>query len=314
MHDGGPRSRGRVYSIKVMHIDPNPDQPRQEFEPIALANLATSLRQHGMLQPVIVCPIEAVGPLEPERTTTHGGRATRGSHPLAMEGMRYHLIAGERRWRAAQLAGLDEVPALVCDATSREMLELALVENIQREDLSPLEEARAYEHMTKHFKLTQDEVALRVGRNRATIANRLRLLNLTAPVRLALNERRITEGHARALLALDSDRQEDTLQSVLRGRLSVRETERLVRRLAAEHREMRQPEDEGPPKGVNGTPVPRFFAGVTGDAEDLLRRALGTKVTVSRQGHGGKIVIDFYSDEELRRVCEYISGVHEENI
>jgi ParB family chromosome partitioning protein len=314
MQDGGTRSRGRVYSIKTMQIDPNPDQPRQEFEPVALANLATSLRQHGMLQPVIVRPVEEIASPVADRTAGYGGRTTRWGTPLDLDATRYHLVAGERRWRAAQLAGLDEVPALVCDATSREMLELALVENIQREDLSPLEEARAYEHMTKHLKLTQDEVALRVGRNRATIANRMRLLNLTAPVRRALNERRITEGHARALLALDNERQEDTLQSVLRGRLSVRETERLVRRLAAEHRDTRQTDDADAHAGARGAPATGAFAEMTGEAEDLLRRALGTKVTVSRQGHGGKIVIDFYSDEELRRVCEHISGIQEENI
>ncbi len=242
------------------------------------------------------------------------GAGNTGSYPLIEEGPRYHLIAGERRWRAAQLAGLDEVPALVCDATSREMLELALVENIQREDLSPLEEARAYEHMTKHLKLTQDEVALRVGRNRATIANRMRLLNLTAAVRLALNERRITEGHARALLALEPERQEDTLQTVLRGRLSVRETERLVRRLAAEQHDTRHAGPVSEPAVEVTGPAAQLLGDAHREVEDVLRRALGTKVTVSRQGHRGKIVIDFYSDEELRRVCEHISGIQDENM
>lgn len=295
--------QGRVFTIKTLYIEPNPDQPRQEFEPVALAALATSLRQHGMLQPVIVRPVadeagggkgQARGPLAPPPRV----RLTATTH--------YHLIAGERRWRAAQLAGFAEVPALVVDATPPQMLELALVENLQRADLSPLEEARAYEHMIHHLALTQEEVASRVGRSRASIANRLRLLNLTQSVRLALNERRITEGHARALLALEGAAQEEALTQVLRGKLSVRETERLVRRQVAggADRGRRAGGAEAPPVDAPG---PRSAAAEAA-VEDALRRRLGTKVTLSQQGCGGRIVIEFYSDEELHRLFEQIVG------
>ena len=192
------------------------------------------------------------------------------------------------------------------DATPPQMLELALVENLQRADLSPLEEARAYEHMIHHLSLTQEEVASRVGRSRASIANRLRLLNLTQSVRLALNERRITEGHARALLALEGAAQEEALTQVLRGRFSVRETERLVRR------QVGGGADRGRRAGgAEATPAdaPGPLSAAAGAAvEDALRRRLGTKVTLSQQGCGGRIVIEFYSDEELHRLFEQIVG------
>jgi ParB family chromosome partitioning protein len=302
---GDALTHGRVFSIKVMHIEPNPDQPRQEFEPVSLANLASSLRQHGMLQPVIVRPLEPCGPLPPgAANTAHPAISSAGfrsSAPFARDGARYLLIAGERRWRAAQLAGLDEVPALVFSATPPQMLELALVENIQREDLSPLEEARAYEHMINHLSMTQEEVALRVGRHRTTVANRLRLLNLTPAVRQALNERRITEGHARALLALDGARQEDALQEVIRRKLSVRETEGLARR---QHPPSTPRHGVAPRETAQPSPLGVSEAAV----EDTLRRVLGTKVMLSRHGTGGRIVIEFYSDEELQRVFEQIAG------
>jgi ParB family chromosome partitioning protein len=263
-----------VIEVPVSEIATNPRQPRQEIPAESLSELADSIREHGVLQPVIVTE---TGPAGPNR------------------GPRYQLIAGERRWRAAMLAGLQLVPVLVKEATPQQTLELALVENIQRADLNPLEEANAYRQLMDEFGLTQEQVAGRVGRSRVTVANSLRLLRLADEIKDALLANRISEGHARALLGLtNAHLQLRVLRAIEKDGLSVRQTEELVRRLTAGAQE----EEQAKP---SQTPETRAL-------EDRFRRALGTKVNLFRSKRGGKLVIHFFSEEELQSIYERIVG------
>jgi ParB family transcriptional regulator, chromosome partitioning protein len=270
----GADSVSGLIEAGVEDIAPNPRQPRHDLEPQALQDLANSIREHGLLQPLIV-------------TETRAGDAQ--SAP------RYQLIAGERRWRAAKLAGLESVPVLVKEATPQETLELALVENIQRADLNALEEANAYQQLVDEFGLTQEQVAQRVGRSRVSVTNSLRLLHLPDEIRAALNAGRITEGHARALLGLDEQHlQVRVLHTIQKQALSVRQTEELVRRLAAGIRAQR-------PTAHAQTPETRAL-------EDRFRQSLGTQVHLFRSQRGGRVVIHFYSEEELQALFERIVG------
>jgi ParB family chromosome partitioning protein len=237
----------------------------------ALQELADSIREHGVLQPLIVADRES---------SEHEGSP------------RYQLIAGERRWRAAALAGLERVPVLVREATPRETLELALVENLQRADLNPLEEAEAYRQLIEEFALSQEQVAERVGRSRVTVTNALRLLRLPEAVRGALEAGRISEGHARALLGLPTaESQLLALAQVEQRGLSVRQTEEMVRRLSAAEagRELAASRED--------TLESSWL-------EDRFRRALGTKVNLFRSKKGGRLVIHFYSEEELQSLYD----------
>lgn len=266
-----------LLNIPVGDIIPNPHQPRTDISADTLEELAASIQEHGMLQPLIVARARPTDPAP------------------------YQLIAGERRWRAAQLAGLKTVPALLKEATPQELLELALVENIQRADLNPLEEAAAYQALITEFGLTQGEVAERVHKNRATVANAIRLLRLPEPVKALLAEGALSEGHARALLALPDD--ETILQAaqqVVARDLTVRQTEDLVRRLVA-ITEAIAPETEPEPAD---TP----YALETRRLEEAFRNSLGTKVSLTRGRRGGRLVIHFYSDEELHAIYEQIVG------
>lgn len=261
-----PSGRPAVQEVAVDDIAPNPQQPRQAMDAAALEELADSVRRYGVLQPLVVAEAGAA------------------SQP------RYRLIAGERRWLAARSAGLSRVPVVVKEATPQEMLELALVENIQRADLNPLEEAAAYRHLSEDFRLTQEQIAERVGRNRVSVANALRLLQLPEVVKEALAAGRISEGHARALLAFaDDGARVAALQLVLAGNLSVRETEELARRAGKERR----------PRQGGRTAAPETRA-----LEQELRAALGTKVQLFRTAKGGKLVIHFYSEEELQALYD----------
>ncbi len=256
-----------VIEVPLASISPNPHQPRAPIRDQDLVELAASIQEHGILQPLLVT------------------RAGEG----------YQLIAGERRWRAARLAGLQEVPVLVKDVAPREMLELALVENLQRADLNPLEEAAAYFQLLEEFGLTQEQIARRVGKSRVAVTNTLRLLKLSTPVQEALLAGKISEGHARALLGLEqAEAQEAALRTVLRNGLSVRQTEELVRQMSAarEHKTAR----EKPPE--------------TRALESRFREALGTKVNLTRTEKGGRIIIYFYSDEELDALYERIVGTN----
>jgi len=253
-----------VNEVAVDSIVPNPMQPRQMLDQEALEELATSIREQGVVQPLVVTKVE-------------GG---------------YQLLVGERRWRAARLAGLDVVPVVVRDVSPQQMLELALVENLQREDLNPLEAASAYNHLLEEFGMTQQQVADKVGKNRVTVTNTLRLLKLPAEVKEALLQGKITEGHARAMLSLRSEKaQLQVLRAVLKSGLSVRQTEEMVRRLTEEPRPKPSP-DRKPPE--------------LKALEDEFRQALGTKVNLTRGSKGGRLVIYFYSEEELQGIYDLI--------
>ena len=271
----GSESASGLLEVDIKDIVPNPRQPRHEIDPDTLLDLADSIREHGLIQPLIVTRIEFQDPAIDQ---------TAGPH--------YQLIAGERRWQAAIMTGLDRIPVVVKEATPQEMLELALVENIQRADLNPLEEAAAYHQLVEEFGLTQEQVATRVGRSRSTVANSLRLLGLQEEIKIPLAEDKISEGHARALLGLeDLEKQLLVLQAVLDRGLSVRQTEELVRRLATLETE---------PKPTKRTP-PETTA-----LEAAFRTALGTKVNLLRSKKGGKLIIHFFSEEDLQRLYDVI--------
>ncbi len=256
----------------VRAIVPNPLQPRTQFDEQTLRELADSIREHGLIQPLIV-------------------RRTGEDH--------YTLIAGERRWRAAQLAGLETVPVVIKDVAPQQMLEIALVENVQRSDLNALEEAQAYKHLSEEFGLTQDQIAQRVGKSRVAVANTMRLLKLPEAIKARLADGLITEGHARALLTItDAGVQQHLLSQIVKNGLSVRQTEELVRRLLEDHSAAKKP-----PAGASH---PRSSGADTRALEERMRRALGTKVILSRSKKGGTIMIHFYSEEELDAIYRRI--------
>ena len=263
------RSAGQPGTLEIptARIKPNPHQPRKRFDPDSLATLTASIAEHGVLQPILV-------------TETMDG---------------YQLVAGERRLRAAQAAGLDRIPALVRQLADRDQLELALVENLQREDLDPIETADAYRQLIDEFGFTQDGLANRVGRARSTVANTLRLLDLAPGIQAAVADGRLTEGHGRAIGGLATELQDRVLDSVIGQELSVRQTEELVRRLREP-----KPQPAGPPAHAADPDLERV--------EEDLRRALGTKVSLARSRRGGRIVIEYYSDEELGRLYERLTG------
>jgi ParB family chromosome partitioning protein len=252
--------------IPISRIKGNPYQPRQRVEQQALERLAASIAVHGVLQPVLVTEV--------------------------LDG--YQLVAGERRVRAAQIAGLEHVPAIVRQMAPRDQLAVSIVENIQRADLNAMEEAHAYRQLADEFKLTQDEIGTQVGKARSTIANTVRLLDLEAVVQEALGDGHITEGHARALIGTTPAMQRQLTDAIMSRGLSVRQTEELVRRLRER------------PAVVSKSEAP-----VDDEMERLeedLRRALGTKVILSRSRKGGRIVIEYYSDEEFSRLFERLTG------
>ncbi|MEA3375153.1 MAG: ParB/RepB/Spo0J family partition protein [Chloroflexota bacterium] len=264
--EGGEARQG-VFEVPLDSVSPNPHQPRSPIREEDLRELAASIEEHGIIQPLVV-------------TETVDG---------------YQLIAGERRWRAARVAGLSKVPILVKDVASSEVLELALVENLQRSDLNPLEEAMAFQQLVEEFGLTQKQIARRVGKSRTAVANKLRLLTAARQVQEALLEERISEGHARALLGLEgAAAQEAGLETVLKRELSVRQTEQLVRRLLGRQEE-EQRSTQRPSPGVR-------------ELETQFRQALSTKVSLRRKGKGGQLVIYFYSEEELAALYEHIVG------
>jgi ParB family transcriptional regulator, chromosome partitioning protein len=255
-----------LREIDIDRILPNSHQPRKNFDEDSLNELANSIKEHGVVQPIVVRPLE--------------------------DGF-FQLIAGERRWRASQRAGLDRIPAVIRQAAEDAALELALIENLQREDLNPMEEAQAYERLIAEFGITQEEVARRVGKNRATVANMLRLLRLPAEVQQWLRENQLTTGHAKALLSLsDLDAILDSAKRIIQGNYSVRQAENLVSRYAGRSSEQDH---------LNG---PAFVDPNVKAAIHALEQALGTKVTVQESGGKGKIELHFYSFEEMNRLYE----------
>jgi ParB family chromosome partitioning protein len=265
-----------VRQIPLDQISPNPQQPRTHFDPEALEELATSIRTHGILQPLIV--------------------TTNPTHPDY-----FWLIAGERRWRAARLAELETVPVIVRDASPLQLVEWALVENLQRADLGPLEEAAAYQTLIDAFTLTQAEIGQRVGKSRAAIANTLRLLQLPLEVQQALMDGLLSAGHARALLALpDADLMRVALEQILSGGLSVRQTEELVKQLALQATQPTEAPTKQKPASVDSQ---------LAHMENHFRSILGTRVNLSRNRDGsGRLVVHFYSDEELAQIYQLIAG------
>lgn len=254
--------------IPIARIRPNPRQPRQRIDQAELDTLAASIAEHGVLQPILVTEV--------------------------LDG--YQLVAGERRLRASRQAGLERIPAIVRQLADRDQLELALVENLQREDLGPIEEALAFRVLVDEFGLSQEEIATRVGRARSTVTNTLRLLDLDQGVRDALANGAISEGHARALGGLPTEQQGRLVGTVVDQQLSVRQTEELVRRL-------REPRATAPADGPTRASDPDRDR-----VEEELRRSLGTKVTLARSRRGGRIIIEFYSDEELGQLYERLIG------
>jgi len=266
---GGAEFQASTEGTRLIPIDkimPNPHQPRELITDTDLQELADSIREHGVLQPLIL-------------TYDHLTDS-------------YTLIAGERRLRASRLAGLDMVPALIRQATDQERLELALIENIQRADLSPLETAEAYHHLVEDFHLSHDEIAARVSKSRVSITNTLRLLNLPDKVRAELANNVITEGHARALLGLSTAQaQIAAMGTIIKHGLNVRQTEELIRKLSGQKK--------SPVANKDNPPELK-------DLEQQLRDSLGTKVTLNHTKHGGTLVIHYYSEEELEAIVHQI--------
>jgi len=259
-----------LFYCGIEEIIPNRSQPRKHFDESKLQELAESIKEKGILEPLIV------------RRTDQG----------------YELIVGERRWRAAQKAGLKEVPVMVKEVEGREVLEISLIENLQREDLNPIEAAEAFKHLIEEFNLSQEDLSKRIGKDRTTITNTLRLLKLPLEVRNQLLQNRITSGHARAILSLESkEKQKELCALIIKKGLSVREAESIAKRWA-----------EKPKKSI--TPVkPRGdLESQLSSLQDSMRKYLGTKVHITQKGKRGKIEIEYYSHEDLERIVEAILG------
>lgn len=257
--------------IKISLIEPNTTQPRKIFDEESLYELANSIKAYGILQPLIV-----------QKKEDH-----------------YEIIAGERRWRAAKLAGLVEVPVIIREYDRQQTMEIALIENVQRADLNPIEEAMAYQQLIQEFHLTQEEIALRVSKNRATITNSMRLLKLDQRVQQMVAEGQISNGHARALLGLeDKEQQHQIAEKIVKENLSVRDVEKLVKM-------MNRPErDKNPKKEEENLSL------VYQQIEDKLKSIMGTKVIVNRKDKNkGRIEIEYYSQEELERLIEMMESI-----
>lgn len=259
--------KGETY-LNINEVEPNREQPRKNFNEDALQELSESIKQHGIIQPIVVTKKDDY----------------------------YQIIAGERRWRAAKLAKLKEVPVIIKDYTPEEVMEIALIENIQREDLNPVEEALAYQNLIEEYKLKQDEVAERVSKSRTAITNSLRLLKLDKRILDMLVDEQISSGHARALLAIpEKEEQYNIAMKIFDERLSVRETEKLVKSMSK------------PKKAKVKEKLENEF--IYRDLENQLREIIGTKVTINpKTNKKGKIEIEYYSQEELEKIIEYFKG------
>ena len=258
-----------LVEVKISEIDPNIGQPRKKFDEDELLELAESIKIHGVIQPIIV----------------------------TKRGKRYEIIAGERRWRASKLAGLTKIPAVIREYTDKEIMEVSLIENIQRQDLNPIEEAVAFKNLIDEYKMKQDDLAERVSKSRSAITNALRLLKLDDKVKAMLAEGLISTGHARALLAVeDKNKQQILATRIVDEKLSVRETEKLVKQIL-ENKESKK-EKKSSEKLIYKK------------LEDSLKSIIGSKVSIKSKDNGkGKIEIDYYSIEELDRITELLSNI-----
>jgi ParB family chromosome partitioning protein len=262
--------------VKITKVEPNREQPRKNFDEDALQELADSIKQFGLLQPILV--------------------QDRKDY--------YEIIAGERRWRAAKLAGLKEVPVIIKNYTNQEIVEISLIENIQREDLNPIEEALAYKRLLEEFNLKQDDVAERVSKSRTAVTNSIRLLKLSEPVQQMIIDDMISTGHARALIPIeDKEVQLQLAQRIFDEKLSVREVEKIVKSIL-------KPDDKKNKKEE----VPQNIQYIYQDIENKMKEKLGRKVEISSKGKNGagKIEIEFYSNEDLDRLIELLSNIKTE--
>jgi len=256
-----------VVELRVNEIEPNAGQPRKSFDDEKLVQLADSIKQHGIIQPIIV---------KKENNT-------------------YIIVAGERRWRAAKLAGLSKVPVLIKDFTEKQVMEIALIENLQREDLNPIEEADAFIHLMNEFNLTQEQIAETIGRSRSAIANTIRLLGLSNDVKKFVISGDLTSGHARTLVIIqDENLQKNAAEYIIQNCLSVRETENYIKTLLKK-KENKKTKTENPD-----------FK----DVEDKLKNILGTKVKLQSKNNKGKITIEYYSNDELDRLLDFFYRSH----
>ena len=262
-------AKSGVQVMKIKEVEPNRDQPRKNFDEDALLELSDSIKQFGVLQPLLV--------------------RKRKDY--------YEIIAGERRWRAAKLAGVKEVPVIEKEYTDQEILEIGLIENIQRENLNPIEEAIAYKRLLEEFNLKQDEVAERVSKSRTAVTNSMRLLKLSDKVQQMIIDDMISTGHARALLAIDDPELQYTLANkIFDEKLSVRETEKLVKEI------------KNPKKPKEKKPVANSF--IYQDLEEKMKSVFGTKVSIASKGKGkGKIEIEYYSDDELEHLFDMMMSI-----
>lgn len=267
--ENGSGEKAAEVVVKITMVEPNRKQPRKNFDEDSLQELCDSIKQVGLIQPILV--------------------QDRKDH--------YEIIAGERRWRAAKMAGLKEIPVIIRDYSDQEIMEISLIENIQREDLNPIEEAQAYKRLLTEFNLKQDEVAERVAKSRAAVTNSIRLLKLDDRVQQMVIDDMISTGHARALLAIEDGEEQYLLaQQIFDERLSVREVEKLVKKLNAPEKEKKKTEN-------------KTMQVIYQDIEERLKQRLSTKVTVSSKGEGsGKIEIEFYTHEDLDRLLELIGN------
>lgn len=260
--DNGP------VTLRISEIEPNRSQPRKEFDEAALADLADSIREHGVIQPLLVRPLPSGG---------------------------YQLVAGERRWRASRMAGLSEVPVVIRELSDHETMELALIENLQRQDLNPIEEAEGYERLMKQFGLTQEQVAKRVVKSRSAVANALRLLALPTEVRTMVSEGEISGGHARAVLAVnEADKRVEAARQMVG--LSVRQSEALAKRM--NKKTVEKPEQS-----------PEVSVDYIAELEKELEGALGRKISIQQGKHSGQLTLEYYGAEDLERLSEALRNL-----
>lgn len=256
-----------ILTISVEDIKANENQPRKFFDENKLMELAESLKQHGIIQPLV----------------------------LNKHKDNYSIIAGERRWRAAKIAGFKEIPAIIMDVSDSKLLQVSLIENIQREDLNPIEEAIAYQKLINEYSLTQEELSIKIGKSRSAITNTMRLLNLDERVKEYIIQGVIAEGHGRALLPLENELQYEVAQKVIDDSLSVREVEKLVKKLTTDNIE--------PENVERRKPLNPYYK----DVRDRLQEYFGTKVNINSNKNKGKIEIEYYSEEDLQRILDIIS-------
>lgn len=263
------KEQGQETMVKITKVEPNREQPRKKFDEDALQELADSIKQYGVISPILV----------QDRKTY------------------YEIVAGERRWRAAKLAGLKEVPVIIKNFTEQEIVEISLIENIQRENLNPIEEAQAYKRLLTEFNLKQDEVAERVSKSRTAVTNSMRLLKLCDEVQQMIIDDMISTGHARALISIEDPEQQYMIaQRVFDEKLSVRDVEKLVKNL------------NKPEKVKKEIPEDKSLEVIYQDLEEKMKQILGTKVSITSKGNGsGKMEIEFYNHDDLDRIIEMIS-------